>query len=155
MENQDCESCACKDSFRESNPRCWIQRGFFRAASSVGLGCLVAKLQFLIITHQVSPVNAGLHPDAKYTHTCTLVLTFSLPDRCPPLCPLLAPCKLPDVQHVVSTMLRRAGATSLMSGSVGVACWRPLDASLPICASWCVAIFVQGADEGEQIRGRY
>lgn len=23
------------------------------------------------------------------------------------------------------------------------------------CASWCVAIFAQEADEGEQIRGRY
>lgn len=38
------------------------------AASSAGLRCLVAKHQILIISHQVSPVNAGLHPDVKYTH---------------------------------------------------------------------------------------
>lgn len=43
-----------------------------------------AKLQILIISHQVSPVNAGLHPDAKYTHT------FSLPEQ-PPRPPLLSP----------------------------------------------------------------
>lgn len=73
------------------------------AASSVGLGCLVAKLRILIISHQVSPVNAVLHPDVKYTHIFSQTTPlFSV------LSWLLQECKLFDVQHGINAMLRWA-----------------------------------------------
>lgn len=107
------------------------------------MGWDVANLQILIISHQVSPVNAGLHPDVKYTHifsqTTPLFSTLSW---------LLQ--KPFDVQRGIDAMLRWAEPVS-----VTVVRLRPLRASLPICAPWCVAISVQEADEEEQIRGRY
>lgn len=125
-----------------------LEEGSSVAASSVGLGCLVAKLRILIISHQVSPVNAGLHPDVKYTHIFSQTTPLF-----PVLCWLLQECKLFDVQHGINAMLRWAEPMSACP--VIVVCSRPLDASLRICASWCVAISVQEVAEGEQIRGRY
>lgn len=119
------------------------------AASSGGLGCLVAKLRILIISHQVSPVNAGLHPNVKYTRIFSQTTPlFSVVSW------LLQECKLFDVQHGINAMLRWAEPMSACRLS---RCVRGLwtRSSLRICASWCVAISVQEVDEGEQIRGRY
>lgn len=84
-----------------------LQEESSAATSAVELGCLVAKLQILIISHQVSPVNAGLHPDVKHTH----VFSHTLPS------PLSSPglCmnrKLLDEQRGTAAMLRRAQPTS-------------------------------------------
>lgn len=109
------------------------------------------KLHNLIISHQVSPVSTGLHPDGKYTHIFP-------PDPLPPPPPSPPGC----CRNANRWMCRAESIRDARTGQTSVSyvgCPGVFEACMHVCvcvcnwASWCVAISVQEADEGQQIRG--